>query len=107
MDSVYRFTHQHRGCPLVHGFLNWPPGKSDAIRNKGLLAPGAGGSGFNSFDYDEILGRKNFVFLSTLSLYPEYTYRFDTFLLVDPAVLGEHGLSSRSWKLRNSCIKLV
>src|SRR6266516_1597572 len=92
MNSVYRFTHQLRGCPLVHGFLNWPPGKSDAIRNKGLLAPGAGGSGFNSFDYDEILGRKSFVFLSTLRLYPDYAYGFGTFLLVDPAVLGEHGV---------------
>jgi hypothetical protein len=86
MESVSEFVHGLRNLPLVHGFLNWPIGKSQKIRQSGLVAPGPCGAGFNSFDHDEILGRKRFVFLSTAKLHPDYTYRFDTFVLVDPRV---------------------
>jgi hypothetical protein len=85
------FAHQLLTCPLVHAFLNTSE-KSENIRRCGLIAPGKGGRGFNSFYYDESLGRVEFVFTSTLRLHPDYAWGFDTFVLIDPIVLYEPGV---------------
>lgn len=87
MECVSEIVARLSKWPLIHGFLNWPNGKSDEIRRQGLIAAGSEGRVANSFDYDDILGRKDFVFLSTLKLYPDYSFGHDTFLLIDPTIL--------------------
>lgn len=79
-----------RKWPLIHGS---PTMSSNlhAIRNNGLLSPSETGGGLNSFDYDRILGRTEYVYLSVPRL--RGNYGLGSFILVDPRVLELSGVT--------------
>lgn len=70
--------------PLVHGSL-FLDNNVDSIRVNGLRAPGAVGRAINSFDYDRVLGRTEFVFLSPVRI--SGGYGLGSVILVDPAAM--------------------
>lgn len=73
--------------PLLYGSFTLP-GSSEAIRTHGLHAPGATGRQSNSFKYDTILGRTDYVFLAPPSI---WGYGLGAVVLVDPSVLEIEG----------------
>ena len=70
--------------PLIHGSITLYE-NCDRIRQDGLVAPEGDRKGLNTFSYDMILNRNNYVFLAPARL--KGGYGSGNFLLIDPAVL--------------------
>lgn len=77
-----------RQYPLMHGTLLWPE-RAESIRHTGLLAPSVANDASNSFEYDRVLGRTEYVYLAPPTFHG--SYGFGTFVLVDPVVLDIPG----------------
>jgi hypothetical protein len=73
--------------PLLHGSLHLRRLR-EAIRASGLHASGSAGCQANSFDYDTILGRTDYVFLAPPSI---RGYGLGNVVVVDPSVLEIEG----------------
>ena len=75
--------------PLVDGSFILHKNAED-IRMFGLMAPGKGSRGLNTFDYDMVLERNNYIFLEPVRL--RGGYGFGQFLFVHPNILTKPGV---------------
>lgn len=82
-------VHELRLWPLRHGSVKLHE-YHNVIRQTGLHAPDINKKGVNTFSYDKILCRNNYIYLEPPRL--QGGYGLNSFLLVDPAVLQKSGV---------------